>query len=92
MKVDLLIGFTRANAGTNSGGLPFPCQEAMSQYRKVRMYRPRVISNAVRNLRSLTFVRDDNLMFSTLRHSLQGGKNLTENIVEEAERFVASRG
>src|SRR5512143_1295397 len=49
---------------------PPPHFETVSQYRKGCMCRPRVISNAVRNLRSLTFVRDDNLMFSTLRHSL----------------------
>jgi hypothetical protein len=48
--------------------------ETVSQYRKGRMCRPRVISNVVRNLRSLTFIRDDNLMFSTLRHSLPGEK------------------
>ena len=44
--------------------------ETVSQYSKRRIHRFRVISNAVRNLRSLAYARDDNLVFWRLRHSL----------------------
>jgi hypothetical protein len=37
--------------------------ESVSQHRKSRMCRRRVISNAVRDLRAVTFVRGDNLTF-----------------------------
>jgi hypothetical protein len=47
--------------------------KTVSQYTKYGIFGLFVISNAVRNLRSLAFARDDKRTFWLLRHSLING-------------------